>query len=44
MITDMYIDTFKYQGQNVRGKVPQLLEVLDHYDLNSLLQFFQSAP
>ncbi|KAK7097977.1 BBSome complex member BBS7-like isoform X1 [Littorina saxatilis] len=41
MITDLYIDKFKFKGQNVRGKVPTLLEVLDNYDFNTLCQFFE---
>nr|CAD7202429.1 unnamed protein product [Timema douglasi] len=40
MITDMYIDKHKFKGANVKGKVPQLLEVLDKYELNKLLNFF----
>lgn len=43
MITDLYIDKFKFKGHNVKGKVPALLEVLDNYDLQSLVQFFESA-
>ncbi|XP_076467410.1 BBSome complex member BBS7-like [Babylonia areolata] len=41
MITDLYIDKFKFKGQNVRSKVPALLEVLDNYDFNNLCQFFE---
>ena len=40
MITDLFIDKFKFKGQNMKGKVPNLLEVLDNYDLQSLIQFF----
>ena len=43
MITDLFIDKFKFKGQNVKSKVPLLLEVLDNYDLNSLIEFFQAA-
>ena len=43
MITDLFIDKFKFKGQNVKGKVPQLLEVLDNYELQTLLDFFHSA-
>ncbi|KAK7486998.1 hypothetical protein BaRGS_00021814 [Batillaria attramentaria] len=43
MITDLYIDKYKFKGQNVRGKVPTLLEVLDNYDFNSLVQFFETS-
>ncbi|GFO27542.1 Bardet-Biedl syndrome 7 protein homolog, partial [Plakobranchus ocellatus] len=43
MITDLYIDKFKFKGQNVKGKVPALLEVLDNYDLSSLINFFENS-
>ena len=43
MITDLFIDKFKFKGQNVKSKVPALLEVLDSYDLNNLVEFFISA-
>ncbi|XP_061690651.1 Bardet-Biedl syndrome 7 protein isoform X2 [Syngnathoides biaculeatus] len=43
MITDLFIDKFKFKGQNVKAKVTSLLEILDNYDLNSLLDFFNEA-
>ncbi|CAI5653038.1 BBSome complex member BBS7 isoform X1 [Oreochromis niloticus] len=43
MITDLFIDKFKFKGQNVKTKVSALLEILDNYDLNSLLDFFNEA-
>ncbi|XP_041358571.1 Bardet-Biedl syndrome 7 protein homolog isoform X2 [Gigantopelta aegis] len=43
MITDLYIDKFKFKGQNVKGKVAGLLEILDNYDLESLVQFFENS-
>ncbi|KAL4641776.1 Bardet-Biedl syndrome 7 protein [Arapaima gigas] len=43
MITDLFIDKFKFKGQNVKTKVSQLLEILDNYDLNSLMDFFNVA-
>ncbi|KAL5012626.1 hypothetical protein ScPMuIL_011177 [Solemya velum] len=43
MITDLYIDKFKFKGQNVKTRVPSLLEVLDNYDLQSLVQFFEAS-
>ncbi len=43
MITDLFIDKFKFKGQNVKSKVPMLLEVLDNYDLQNLIEFFQAA-
>ncbi|XP_067000696.2 Bardet-Biedl syndrome 7 protein homolog isoform X2 [Anabrus simplex] len=41
MITDLFIDRHKFKGINVKGKVPQLLEVLDKYDLDNLMNFFK---
>ncbi|KAJ8262423.1 hypothetical protein GJAV_G00166310 [Gymnothorax javanicus] len=43
MITDLFIDKFKFKGQNVKTKVPMLLEILDNYDLNSLMGFFNEG-
>ena len=43
MITDLYIDKYKFKGQNVKGKVPTLLEVLDNYDLQTLIDFFATG-
>ncbi|KAF0040016.1 hypothetical protein F2P81_008251 [Scophthalmus maximus] len=43
MITDLFIDKFKFKGHNVKTKVSSLLEILDNYDLNSLLDFFNEA-
>lgn len=43
MITDLFIDMYKFKGQNVKSKVPMLLECLDNYDPQSLLVFFQTA-
>uniref|UniRef100_A0A1A8GTM9 Bardet-Biedl syndrome 7 n=2 Tax=Nothobranchius korthausae TaxID=1143690 RepID=A0A1A8GTM9_9TELE len=40
MITDLFIDKFKFKGQNVKTKVSSLLEILDNYELKSLLDFF----
>lgn len=40
MITDLYIDVYKFKGINVKSKVPALLQVLDHYSLESLTNFF----
>ena len=41
MITDLYIDHNKFKGNNVKNKVPQLLEILDKYELVALLDFFK---
>ncbi|XP_072040568.1 BBSome complex member BBS7-like [Amphiura filiformis] len=43
MITDLFIDKFKFKGSNVKTKVPQLLEVLDNYELQNLVDFFATG-
>ncbi|CAL1531525.1 unnamed protein product [Lymnaea stagnalis] len=43
MITDLYIDKYKFKGQNVKSKVPALLELLDVYELDSLILFFENS-
>lgn len=42
MITDLFIDQHKFKGQNVKSRVPQLLDVLDKYSLQALIDFFKS--
>ncbi|CAL4090214.1 unnamed protein product, partial [Meganyctiphanes norvegica] len=45
MITDLYIDKYKFKGINVKSRVPQLLEILDNYgtlELQHLINFFQA--
>lgn len=42
MITDLYIDKHKYNGVNVKARVPLLMEVLDKQDFDALVDFFQS--
>lgn len=45
MITDLYIDKFKFKGVNVKSQVPHLLEILDNYgslSIQHLINFFQT--
>lgn len=42
MITDLYIDKHKYNGVNVKSRVPHLMEVLDRQDFDLLVDFFQA--
>ncbi|XP_077557908.1 BBSome complex member BBS7-like isoform X1 [Haemaphysalis longicornis] len=42
MITDLYIDVYKFKGTNVKSKVPALLQVLDHYEFKALTDFFMN--
>ena len=32
-----------FQEMNVKNKVPTLLEVLDNYDLQNLVEFFEGS-
>jgi len=41
MLTDLYIDNFKFKGVNAKHKAPQLLQRLDNYSLDDLVHFFQ---
>ncbi|XP_064405547.1 Bardet-Biedl syndrome 7 protein homolog [Halichondria panicea] len=43
LITDLFMDHASFKGQNVKNKVPELLELLDNCDLESLLEFFHSS-
>lgn len=43
MITDLFIDKFKFKGTNVKTKVPLLLEMLDGCDQDGLIAFFEAA-
>ncbi|XP_030335196.1 Bardet-Biedl syndrome 7 protein [Strigops habroptila] len=43
MITDLFIDKFKFKGTNVKSKVPLLLEMLDGCDQDGLIAFFDAA-
>ncbi|XP_040570762.1 BBSome complex member BBS7 [Lepeophtheirus salmonis] len=43
MITDLFIDQHKFKGNNVKSKVSNLLEVLDKYSLESLIEFFKES-
>ena len=42
MVTDLFIDQHKFKGQNVKSKVSQLLDILDKYGLDTIIDFFTS--
>jgi len=44
MIMDLYVDSFKFRGRNVKGKIEQLINVLENYTFEALLEFFNSSP
>lgn len=41
LVTDLYMDRAGFKGQNVKDKIPKLLELLDNCDLENLLEFFE---
>ncbi|KAL9702503.1 hypothetical protein quinque_006021 [Culex quinquefasciatus] len=36
ILTDLYIDKFKFKGVNVKTKLPQLIDLLEHYEYEEL--------
>lgn len=40
LMTDLYIDRFKLKGTNVKAKVPELIQLLDNYNHESLVKFY----
>ena len=43
LITDLFMDRATFKGHHVKTKVPQLLELLDNCDIDSLLAFFEES-
>ncbi|KAK4887270.1 hypothetical protein RN001_003541 [Aquatica leii] len=41
VVTDLYIDYYKFKGVSVKSKIPKLLTILEKYDYKSLLEFFR---
>lgn len=44
MITDLYIDKYKFLGVSVKSRVSQLLEILYTNNFDALVEFFDAAP
>lgn len=40
IVIDLFIDKFKFKGINVKHKLEHLVEILDNYDFDSLLDYF----
>lgn len=40
LITDLYVDKFKFKGVNVKRKIPRLIEILDNFNFAELQTFF----
>ncbi|XP_055907849.1 Bardet-Biedl syndrome 7 protein homolog [Eupeodes corollae] len=43
IVTDFYMDRFKFNGVIVRDKIPKLLEVLQNFNMNDLLDMFNTS-
>ncbi|CAL8093063.1 unnamed protein product [Calicophoron daubneyi] len=42
-VVDLYIDKYRFRGIDVKRRAPQLLELLNHYDLDKVLAFFEES-
>lgn len=43
VITDFYIDRFKFKGMFVKDKIPELMKLLEDYKkMEPIIEFFQS--
>jgi Bardet-Biedl syndrome 7 protein len=42
LVTDLLIDRANFKGQSAHSRVPQLMELMDNCDLDSLIAFFHS--
>eukprot|EP00002_Diphylleia_rotans_P015635 TRINITY_DN3026_c0_g1_i5.p1 TRINITY_DN3026_c0_g1~~TRINITY_DN3026_c0_g1_i5.p1 ORF type:complete len:286 (-),score=60.03 TRINITY_DN3026_c0_g1_i5:289-1146(-) len=40
IIIDLYVDKFKFKGQDVRARIPVLMSQLQNYSLDNILNFF----
>lgn len=41
IVTDLFVDKHKFRGHNVKHKIPQLLQLLQNYDYDAVVAFFQ---
>ncbi|KRY36668.1 Bardet-Biedl syndrome 7 -like protein [Trichinella spiralis] len=39
-LTDLFVDSFKFKGEEVKHRVPQLIELIENYDHDKLQRFF----
>lgn len=43
IVTDLYVDYFKYKGKNVINKIPELATLIDNdYSLKNVIAFFNN--
>ena len=43
IVTDLYIDKFKFRGKDATRRVPALMDVLNSYSLAALRDFFAES-
>ena len=43
IVTDLYVDMHKFQGHDVKSKIPSLMKLLQSYDYDKVIGFF-NAP
>lgn len=43
-LTDFFIDRFKIKGNNVKTKLPQLIELINEYQYDQIVAFFIGTP
>lgn len=43
ILTDFYIDCFKFKGIFVKDRITQLLDVLENFDLDKVIAFFNNS-
>eukprot|EP00042_Codosiga_hollandica_P048902 m.558250 g.558250 ORF g.558250 m.558250 type:complete len:710 (-) comp57764_c0_seq28:1822-3951(-) len=43
IVTDLFIDKFKFKGVDVKGHVGELVTLLDHYNFDELIAFFETS-
>ena len=42
IVTDLYVDLHKFKGHNVKHKLPVLMQLLESYNYDRLIYFFQA--
>jgi Bardet-Biedl syndrome 7 protein len=40
IITDLYIDKFKFKGANMKARIPKLIELFENYNFDEIVQYY----
>jgi Bardet-Biedl syndrome 7 protein len=40
ILTDLYIDKFKFKGANVKARIPKLIELFENYDFDEIVLYY----